>query len=99
MAKIESPQELFAQKLGAALTMEKTTLEMLEELQQEANDSTLQQNLKKHHRETQQQIQNLEQAFSALGQSPSEEPCPTIEGLQKEGKQNIKEVGDNLVDY
>ena len=96
---IESPRELYVHKLGAALTMEKTTLEMLEELQQEANDSTLQQNLKKHHRETQQQIQNLEQAFSALGQSPSEEPCPTIEGLQKEGKQNIKQVDDNLVDF
>ena len=99
MAKISSPQELFVHKLGAALTMEKTTLEMLEELQREAHDSTLQQNLKKHHRETQQQIQNLEQVFSALGQSPSEEPCPTIDGLQKEGKQNIKEVEDHLVDY
>ena len=98
MAKIESPQELFVHKLGAALTMEKTTLEMLEELQQEANDPKLRQNLQKHHRETQQQIQNLEQVFSAIGSQPNEQPCPTIDGLQKESKQMIKQVDEELVD-
>ena len=98
MAKIESPQELFVHKLGAALTMEKTTLEMLEELQQEARNGQLQQNLKKHHRETQQQIQNLEQVFTALGKEPEEQDCPTIEGLKKEGEKMIKDTDDELVD-
>jgi ferritin-like metal-binding protein YciE len=32
MAKIETPRELFVHKVGAALTMEETILEMLEEL-------------------------------------------------------------------
>src|SRR5438874_1245151 len=70
MASIETPHELFVHKLGAALTMEETILEMLENLQEEASDSTLQRNLEQHHRETQQQIGNLKQIFRALGEEP-----------------------------
>jgi ferritin-like metal-binding protein YciE len=95
---IETPNELFVHKLGAALTMEETILGMLRELQQEANDSKLQKDLQQHHKETQQQIQNLRQVFQALGEQPKSQPCPAIEGLEQEGKQLIKQVDDSLVD-
>jgi ferritin-like metal-binding protein YciE len=85
-------------KLGSAYKMEKTTLEMLEELQQEAHDQELRRNLAQHHRETQQQIRNLERAFDALGEDKEEQPCPTIEGLQTEGEQMLKQVDDDLND-
>jgi ferritin-like metal-binding protein YciE len=98
MAKVETPTELFVHKLGAALTMEGTILEMLEELQEEASDPKLQRDLQQHHTETQQQIQNLQRVFQALGEEPEAQPCPTIEGLQKEGKTMIKAVDDQLVD-
>jgi len=98
MAKVETPTELFVHKLGAALTMEETILGMLEDLQEEASDSTLQRNLREHHAETQQQIQNLHRIFEALGADPDKQPCPAIEGLEKEGQQNIKQVDDMLVD-
>ncbi len=98
MAKIESPRELFVHSLGAAYKMEKTTLDMLEELQQEASDTELRRNLAQHHRETQQQIRNLERVFDALGEEHEEQSCPAIEGLQKEGEQNLKDVEDHLKD-
>ena len=98
MAKVETPTELFVHKLGAALTMEETILGMLEDLQEEASDSTLQRNLREHHAETQQQIQNLHRIFEALGADADKQPCPAIEGLEKEGQQNIKQVDDMLVD-
>jgi ferritin-like metal-binding protein YciE len=98
MAKIETPRELFVHKLGAAYKMEKTTLEMLEDLQQEAHDTELRRNLAQHHRETQQQIRNIERAFDALGVDHEEQSCPTIEGLQKEGEQTLKDVEDDLND-
>jgi ferritin-like metal-binding protein YciE len=98
MAKIETPRELFVHKLGAAYKMEKTTLEMLEDLQAEAHDTELRRSLAQHHRETQQQIRNLERAFDALGEDHDEQPCPTIEGLHKEGEQTLKEVDDDLTD-
>jgi ferritin-like metal-binding protein YciE len=98
MAKIETPKELFVHKVGAALTMEETILEMLEELQEEASDPQLQRNLQQHYRETRQHVANLQQVFQALGEEPEKQPCPAIEGLEKEGKQNIKQTDDSLVD-
>ena len=98
MATVETPTELFVYKLGAALTMEETILEMLEELQDKASDPKLQRQLEQHHIETQQQIQNLRRIFDALGEPPEKQPCAAIEGLEKEGQQTIKEVADGLVD-
>jgi len=98
MASIETPHELFVHKLGAALTMEETILQMLENLREEASDPKLQKDLQQHHRETEQQVQNLARVFQALGEEPEKQACPAIEGLEKEGKQMIKEVDDSLVD-
>jgi len=67
-AKIESPDELFVHKLGATLTMEETILELLEKLQQEANDPSLRRQLQQHHKETQGQVDNLHRVFAALGE-------------------------------
>jgi ferritin-like metal-binding protein YciE len=98
MASIETPHELFVHKLGAALTMEETTLEMLENLREDASDPKLQRELEQHHKETQQQIGNLRQIFTALGEEAEKQSCPAIEGLEHEGKQLLKEVDDSLVD-
>jgi ferritin-like metal-binding protein YciE len=98
MATIETPHELFVHKLGVALTMEETILGMLENLQEEASDPTLQRNLQQHHRETQQHVSNLQQIFRALGEQPETQSCPAIEGLEKDGKEMIKEVDESLVD-
>jgi ferritin-like metal-binding protein YciE len=98
MASIETPNELFVHKLGATLTMEQTILEMLENLEGEASDPKLRRDLRQHHQETQQQIQNLQRIFEALGEEPQKQSCPAIEGLEKEGKEMVKEVDDSLVD-
>jgi len=97
-AKIESPEELFVYKLGAALTMEETILELLETLQQEANDSSLRRQLQQHHKETQGQVDNLHRVFEALGEPINRRPCPAIEGLEKEGDMLLKEVDESLND-
>lgn len=98
MATVETPTELFVHELGAALTMEETILELLENLQDKAFDGKLRQQLQQHHTETQQQIQNLRRIFEALGRQPEKQPCPAIDGLEKDGEQLIKQVDDALVD-
>ena len=98
MASIETPNELFVHKLGATLTMEETILGMLENLEGEASDPKLRRDLRQHHQETQQQIQNLHRIFEALGEEPDKQSCPAIEGLEKEGKEMVKEVDGSLVD-
>ena len=96
--KIESPQELFSYKLGAALKMEHTVLEMLGDLEEKAHQEPLKEQFRHHAEETRGQIRNLEQAFTAIGEEPDDKPCPAIEGIEKEGKANIKKADDSLVD-
>jgi ferritin-like metal-binding protein YciE len=96
--KLNTPQELFHYKLGAALKMENTVLEMLGNLEEAAQRDQLKQQFRHHADETRQQIANIEQAFSALGSEPDDSPCPAIEGLDKEGKANIKKADDSIVD-
>jgi ferritin-like metal-binding protein YciE len=96
---IETSRELYLHKLGAALTMEKTILEMLPQLEEHANDSQLQQSLRKHYEETRQHVANLERSFDAFGADVDDSPCPVIEGLEKEGDANLKMVDDSLNDH
>ena len=95
---IESPRELFTYKLGAALTMEKTVLDMLGQLEGAAQRDELKQQFRHHAQETEQQIRNLEQAFQALGEEVDDKPCPAIEGIEKEGQSLIKMTDEHLVD-
>ena len=97
--KIETPQELYVHKLGAALKMENTILDMLPQLVEHANDEQLRQSLRQHFEETQRHVANLERVFQALGADVDESPCPTIEGLEKEGQANLKMVDDTLNDH
>jgi ferritin-like metal-binding protein YciE len=96
--KLNTPEELFSFKLGAALTMENNVLEMLGELEENSTRDELKQQFRHHADETRQQIQNIEKSFEALGEEPNDSPCPAIQGLDKEGKANIKKADDSVVD-
>ncbi|HEY6835791.1 MAG TPA: DUF892 family protein [Gaiellaceae bacterium] len=98
MAQIGDPKQLFMHKLGAALTMEETVLSMLGELEQQANQADLKEQLSHHHDETRQQVANLQQAFSAIGREVEKRPCPAIDGLQKEGKEMLQQSAQELYD-
>jgi ferritin-like metal-binding protein YciE len=98
MPEIGDPRQLFQHKLGAALTMERTVLEMLKTNEQKAQDNEIKQQFAHHREETQGQIRNLEQAFSALGSDPQTQPCPTIDGLKTEAEQMISKTSGQLVD-
>ena len=96
--RLNTPKELFHYKLGAALKMENTVLSMLGDLEENAQREQLKQQFSHHAEETRQQIRNIEQAFSAIGEEPDDSPCPAIEGIEKEGKANIKKADDSVVD-
>jgi len=96
--RLHTPQEVYNYKLGAALKMERTVLEMLEDNADEAKDANVRALFRHHHDETRQQIDNLERAFAAFGWDVDDSPCPAIEGIQKEGKANAKKTDDAIVD-
>ena len=56
---VETPQDLFAFKLGATLKMENTVLEMLGELEEKAQSEDLKEKFSHHADETREQIRNL----------------------------------------
>jgi ferritin-like metal-binding protein YciE len=96
--KIETPADLLTFKLGEALKMENTVLEMLGRLEQEAQRRELKDQFSHHADETRGQIDNLEQAFAALGVEADEKPCLPIEAIEKQGMANIKLADERLVD-
>lgn len=97
--RLNTPEELYNYKLGAALKMEQTVLDMLDDNAEHAHDAELMQLFRHHQDETRQQISNLEQAFAAFGWEPDDSPCPTVEGLEKEAKMTVKKTDDALVDH
>jgi ferritin-like metal-binding protein YciE len=98
MPELNDPKKFFVHKLGAALTMEETVVTMLKELEGKANQTELKEQLSHHREETEGQISNLTQAFSALGKEPERSPCPAIEGLEKEGKETLQMASPELYD-
>jgi ferritin-like metal-binding protein YciE len=96
--RIESPRDLVEFKLGAALRMENIVLDMLDRLVDEARGTTLKELLAHHADETRSQVENIEQAFAALGSEADEKPCPTMEAIDKEGRANVKIADERMVD-
>jgi ferritin-like metal-binding protein YciE len=96
--KLNTQRELFGHKLGSALTMEQDVLDMLGNLEEEAQRSELKQQLRHHAGETRQQIDNIEQVFRALGEEPDDSPCLVTKALDKQAKTDIKMADDELVD-
>jgi ferritin-like metal-binding protein YciE len=98
MPELNDAKTFFAHKLGATLTMEETVVTMLKELEGKANQTDLKEQLSHHRDETEGQISNLTQAFSALGKDPERKPCPVIEALDKEGKETLQKTSPELYD-
>ena len=96
--KLNTPEEIFSFKLGAALTMETEILDMLEELQEKTNRDEIRQLLSQHADETRQHAENIRKAFELLGEDVDDSPCPAIHGIIKEGQATLKKIDDPIVD-
>jgi ferritin-like metal-binding protein YciE len=96
--RLKTPQDAFTYKLGSALKMENKVLDMLGDLEGEAQRDELKQQFRHHADETRQHVRNVEQAFQMIGQEPDENLNVVIEAIDKEGKANIKMADESLVD-
>jgi ferritin-like metal-binding protein YciE len=96
--RLNTPEEAYNYKLGAALEMEQKVLEMIEDNLEHARDERLQSMLRHHLEESRGHVERLEQVFGQFEWAVDTSPCPAIEGLQKEGKANVKKADETLVD-
>lgn len=81
---INSPQELFISDLGRALAGEETVAKGLQQMIQQVENPELKNALSAHETQTRQQIANLNEIFTVLGQPPQRIPCYSAEGLARE---------------
>src|SRR5215216_1552721 len=88
---LTTPRELFVHELSDAMSAEQQILKMLPELQNEAINHELQEALKTHEEETQQQIRNIQEVFRQLSETPEATTCYAVKGLAEEHKALYKE--------
>jgi ferritin-like metal-binding protein YciE len=98
MGTLSEPRQLFLHKLGDIYTAERTIVQMLPQLQQEAKDEKLAQGFKKHLDQSRKHVENIEKVFQDFGASPEARPCPGIEGIRREHDQSVREVSPQIVD-
>ena len=81
--KMREPRELFLHELGDVLYAERTLVKTLPKLQEEASDEELALRFEEHLDETRQHVKNVEQAFEKLGEKPTAQKCPGIDGIKQ----------------
>lgn len=95
--RFDELKDLLVHELKDLYDAEHRLLEALPEMADHAHDSQLKQAFQHHLRETEGQVQRLEQAFSLLDIKPERESCKAMQGLIKEGKEALKAKGDPTV--
>ena len=88
---MESLPDLLKHELGDLLYAEKTILKGIKKMSREVKDPMMLERMQQHHAETEQQIENLERAFEAIGERAKAEKCPGILGLMEEHDEFKKE--------
>ncbi|HUQ50169.1 MAG TPA: ferritin-like domain-containing protein [Terriglobales bacterium] len=89
--KMESLQELYVQGLKDLYSAEKQLVKALPKMAKAATSNELRKGFQDHLKETEGQVQRLEEIFAELGASPRGKKCVGMEGLIEEGKELMEE--------
>lgn len=85
---IDNARALFVHQLGELLSVEQAQAEeVLPELRDEVADDELRKGFEHHLEETREQLQNVERAFEALGETPAPQPSHALNALRKQHDQ------------
>jgi ferritin-like metal-binding protein YciE len=96
---METAREFFVHELSDMLDAERKILGILEEAQEDVNNEQVRKAVELHHKQTEGQIQRLEQCFDELGDEPQQTECKGIEGLKQEKESFMEEdPSENLID-
>jgi ferritin-like metal-binding protein YciE len=83
---MQTGHELFVHGLNDMMDGERQLVEALEELASDSSRSDLKKAFEQHRRETEGQVERLEQCFELLGEESQETECHGIRGLISEKK-------------
>jgi len=94
---IKTMDNLFVHTLRDIYYAEKQILKALPKMIDKASDAKLKQGLEAHRRETEGQIERLEQVFRLHGVEAKGVDCPAIDGILEEAEEIAGEVDDKEV--
>jgi len=94
---METFKELFEGTLKDIYYAEKAILKALPKMAKKASSKKLETAFTRHEKETQKQVERLEQVFEMLDKRPAGKKCPAIDGIIKEGEEVMKEAKDETI--
>ena len=84
MSTLATPRDLFLHELSDTLSAENIIYKTLGEMITETKVPDVKKAFEHHHKETEQQIENLKTVFKNLGEKAEKVTCHAAEGLKKE---------------
>jgi ferritin-like metal-binding protein YciE len=94
---METFKELFEETLKDIYYAEKAILKALPKMAKKASSRKLAAAFTKHQKETEKQVDRLDQVFELLGKRASGKKCPAIDGIIDEGEEVMKEAKDDTI--
>jgi ferritin-like metal-binding protein YciE len=98
LERFSTSEETYGQKLGAALKLERTVLELLEVNIRNAASADVKELLGSHLEQSRANLQAFESVFGLLGLEVDESPCPVADAFEKEDKTKIRKAQPPVVD-
>jgi ferritin-like metal-binding protein YciE len=95
--ELNSFEDLFVSQIEDLYDAEKRLTTALPKMAAAANDPQLRAAFTNHLKETQVQVERLEQVFQQIGREAKAEACQAMKGLVEEGAQVIDAKGDPAV--
>jgi ferritin-like metal-binding protein YciE len=92
--KIPDLETLYHDELKDAYDFEHQILEALPQMAEAAHSDELRQAFEEHQRQTEGQVERLEQVFRLLGKKAARKHCDGMEGLIDEGEDILEAEGD-----
>lgn len=92
--ELNSFDDLFVEQLQDLYDAEQRIIKALPSMIDAAHSSELKSAFQQHLRETESQVQRLEQVFQILGQSAKAKTCEAMKGLIREGDEVVSATGD-----
>ena len=90
-SKMQTLDDLYVDHLKDLYSAEKQLVKALPKMAKKASSPDLQKAFQEHLRQTERQVERIEQIFSELDGSPRGKKCMGMEGLVEEGNEIMKE--------
>lgn len=97
MAKVATMDDLFLEELRDLYDAERQLTKALPKMAKASSTPELRKAFEDHLKETQNQVERLEEIFDALDEKATGKKCAAMQGLVKEGEEIISEMKDTPI--